>query len=248
MTPHNPEHLTTPARVILFAAGSLSQAFKEVAHAIQADHGIAIVAEYGSTARMAKLIKEGAVCDIFAAADMATPQKFIDSGKGKIVIPFIRNDTVAVARKGLGLSSATLKSFLVSASPASIGISDPITQPCGANARKALSAILPEEALDKAIHIVTGGLDKKKEKAPGEKSDYTVALEKDVDLLILFRTTAQKICAQSDQAELIELPCSMRITAQYGMAILNEKPATNALADCIQSQKIRRIFQKYGFQ
>ncbi len=248
MTLHKPEHPDALKKVILFAAGSLSQAFKDVAHAIQAEHGMTIAAEFGSTARMAKLIEEGAACDIFAAADRETPQKFVDSGKAKIVIPFIRNDTVAVARKNLGVTSATLQGLLASVSPASIGISDPLTQPCGANARKALSAVLPEDILNKAVHIVTGGLDKKKEKAPGEKSDYTVALEKDVDLLILFRSTAKKICAQSDQAELIELPPSMRITAQYGMALLNEKPATRALADYIQSQKMRRIFEKYGFQ
>ena len=247
MTPHKPEQ-PTHEKTILFAAGSLSQAFKEIAQAIQAEQGITLESEYGATARMAKLIEEGAPCDLFAAADMQTPQKFVDTGKAAAVIPFIRNDTVAIARKNLGVTSATLRQFLASASPASIGISDPATQPCGANARQALARALPDDLLSRAVHIVTGGLDKKKEKAPGEKSDYTVALEKDVDLLLVFRTTAQKICAQSTQAAVIELPDFMRVTARYGMILLNDKTATRTIADCLQSQNAKQIFQKYGFQ
>lgn len=247
MTLHNPEQHTNQ-KTILFAAGSLSQAFKDVAQAVQAEQGIVLEIECGATARMAKLIAEGAPCDLFAAADMQTPQKFADAGKAAAVIPFIRNDTVAVSRKNMGITSTTLRQFLATASPASIGISDPATQPCGANARQALAHVLSDDLLNRAVHIVTGGLDKKREKAPDEKSDYTVALEQDVDLLLVFRTTAQKICAQSEQAAVIELPDSMRVTADYGMILLNDKAATRAIADYLQSQKAKHIFQKHGFQ
>lgn len=245
--PHNDEQ-NAAGKVILFAAGSLSQAFKEAAHVVRTVYDIHLELECGSTARMAKLIEEGMPCDIFAAADMATPQNFVDAGKAKSVIPFIRNDIVAVTRKGSGITALTLPEFLTAAAPASIGISDPATQPCGANACRALGAVMPEGRLKQTVHIVTGGLDKKKEKEQGEKSDYTLALENGLDLLILFRTTAHKICAQSEQAEMIDLPAPMRVTAHYGMILLNDKDETGRIGTYLQSQAAKQIFQKYGFQ
>ncbi len=107
---------------------------------------------------------------------------------------------------------------------------------------------MPDDFLNQAVRVVTGGLDKKAEKAPGAKSDYTLALEKDIDLLLVFRTTAQKICAQSKHAALIELPAPLRVTADYGMILLSDQTATRAIAAYLQSQKAKRIFQKYGFQ
>ena len=116
MTPHKTERLTH-AKITLFAAGSLSQAFKDVATVAQTKLGIALAIECGATARMARLIEDGAACDLFVAADMQTPQKFVDDGRAAAVIPLIRNDTVAVARKDLGLTSATLQRFLSTAVP-----------------------------------------------------------------------------------------------------------------------------------
>lgn len=238
----------TSPKLVLFAAGSLSQAFKKFTEIFYEDHSIELETEFGSTARMAKLIKEGSPCDIFASADMETPQAFVDAGKVTDVLPFLRNDTVAVARKNMGVNSDNLPYFLTSAGPSRIGISDPETQPCGANAIRALSAVLSADALNRAIHIVTGGLDKKKEKTCGAKSDYTTALEEKLDLLVVFRTTAQKICAQSDQAEIIELSSHMAVTAQYGIAVLNNTDTTRRLLHDLQSEKARCIFKEYGFK
>lgn len=235
----------TPQTIILLAAGSLSQAFRKVADAILNDYGLSLEAEFGSTARMAKLIREGSPCDVFASADMETPQKFVASEQ---VVPLVRNDMVAVARRDSGINSDGLPEFLIQARPLSIGISDPCTQPCGSNALKSLSHILPPQILDEKTRVITGGLDQKKAKAAGEKSDYTTALEQGADLLIVFRTTAQKVCKQWDQAQIIELPSPMQVTAQYGMAILNNSSAVQTFIDYLQSQKVRHIFKDYGFQ
>lgn len=237
-----------PHKAILFSAGSLSQAFKKVGNEILADQGLCLEVDFGSTARMAKLIHEGSACDVFVAADMTTPQKFVDCGRSNNVIPLVRNDMVAIARKDLGLSTETLRSYLLTAGPSRVGISDPETQPCGTNAIKGLSRVLCEDAVNRTIRIVTGGLGKKKEKAPGEKSDYAVALEKDTDLLLVFRTTARKVCAQLGTVEIIELPPSMAITAQYGMTAMNDTPSVQSLIDYLQTQKVKNIFETCGFK
>ena len=237
-----------PPKAILFSAGSLSQAFKKVGDAFLADQGLCLEADFGSTARMAKLIYEGSACDVFVTADMTTPQKFVDAGRSKNVIPLVRNDMVAIARKDLGICSDTLCSYLITASPSKVGISDPETQPCGANAIKGLSHVLDEDAIRRTVRIVTGGLDKKKEKAPGQKSDYAVALEKDTDLLLVFRTTARKVCSQMDTVETIELPSCMSITAQYGMTALSNAPQAHSLIVYLQTERVKQIFEDYGFQ
>lgn len=240
--------LTNIPKAILFSAGSLSQAFKKVGDAIMADRGLCLETDFGSTARMAKLIQEGSACDVFVAADMTTPQKFVDAGRSRNVIPLVRNDMVAVTRKDLGISSDTLCSYLLTAGPRKVGISDSETQPCGANAIKGLSRVLSGDALNRTIRIVTGGLEKKKEKSAGEKSDYTVALEKDTDLLLVFRSTARKVCMQSDMAEIIELPSPLATTAQYGMTALRDTPSVHSLIDYLQTQKVTNIFEAYGFK
>ena len=85
-------------------------------------------------------------------------------------------------------------------------------------------------------------------KKPGEKSDYTSALEDKVDALFVFRTTAQKVCRQT-QARIVELPAHMRVTAQYGIAVLTEgNPAGPAFVDYIQSEKSKALFRECGFK
>lgn len=245
-TPDRP--FTDPAKITLFAAGSLSQAFKKVADTFSRDKGIVLNAEFGSTGRMAKLIEDGMECDVFASADMETPQKFVDSGRCKTVIPFVRNDIVALARKSSGLTTDSLHRFITSPDCVNIGISDPETQPCGANAVRALSRTLSKDDLNKKICIITGGLDKKKEKFVGQKSDYAVALEEGTDLLLIFRTTAKRVFTQLEDAEIIELPPLMEVIAQYGITIFTENPSTCSLVDYLESETARNIFEECGFR
>lgn len=235
-------------KVALLAAGSLSMVFRDVARNILSDKNIVLDTEFGSTARMAKLIHDGTPCDIFASADTETAQAFVDLKKAECVIPFVRNDIVAVSRKDFGITEDTLSGFLTQARPLSIGISDPQTQPCGAGAVKSLSNVLPQEGFHDKVRIVTGGMDKKKEKAAGEKSDYTLALEREADILLVFRTTAKKICAQADWAETIELPSPMKVTSQYGLVMLTDNPQSRDVVDFICSKESKGLFESYGFQ
>ncbi|MFA5593365.1 MAG: molybdate ABC transporter substrate-binding protein [Micavibrio sp.] len=236
--------------VKLYAAGSLTQAFGKVAGLFEEKTGIPVYTEFGSSARIAKMICEGDSCDVFASADMDMPQKLVNEGYADHVIPFVNNEMVAVVRNA-DMTKATdnLMGFLHHPSTR-IGISCPETQPCGMNALTVLAKAGTGGSFNKKLDVVTGGWGKKIKKEFEKRSDYAVAIEDGrVDALIVFRTTGIKLAAQSPAIKMIELPEEINVTAQYGMVLLEPRtPNAENLSRFILSRHAGDIFREYGFK
>ena len=66
--------------ITVFAASSLTDALTDVADAFEDRHDVAVVFSFAGSSTLAAQIREGAVADIFASANMTQMQQIIDEG------------------------------------------------------------------------------------------------------------------------------------------------------------------------
>src|SRR5438477_3143386 len=97
-----PASSAPPSNLTVYAASSLTAAFKDLAAAYQAANpGTAITLSFDASSALRAQIEQGAPADVFAAADTATTQKLIDEGlTSGGLIPFARNSLTLIVPAG----------------------------------------------------------------------------------------------------------------------------------------------------
>jgi len=90
----------SPAKINVFAAASLTEAFNAAGAAFTKKTGIAVTFNFGGSDTLATQIKQGAPADVFASANLA--QMKVVNDAGLVVAPktFAKNRLVLVAPKG----------------------------------------------------------------------------------------------------------------------------------------------------
>jgi molybdate transport system substrate-binding protein len=237
--------------VTLYAAGSLKAALTDVAKAYEAGSGNKVDAKFGPSGLLKDEIAGGAKSDVFASANMEHPKALHDAGKSAPVVLFTRNRLCALVKAGLVLDPASLLTFMLDAN-VKLGISTPKADPSGDYAidvfRKA-EALKPgaQAALEKKAFQLTGAKDSAAPPAGRSVYGWHVA-EGRADIFLTYCTNA--VAAQKENAgqQIVALPETIAVGADYGMTVMNGTAApAAALAQFIMSAPGQKILAGYGF-
>jgi len=220
-------------RVMVFAAASLTEVFRTVAEDFERKHpDTDVVLSFGSSATLARQLREGAPADVFAAADRRTVAMVTDAGLAPGNPPlFARNRlqiVVPAANPGKvrGLPDLARAELVVALCAPSV--------PCGAAAQKALRAANLSVRPD------------------SYEKDVKAALAKvvlgEVDAALVYHTD---VLAAGDKVIGIELPVAARVTNDYPIAVLRHaanQRAAEAFVAYLRSPAGRRTLSGAGFE
>lgn len=85
------------AELTVYAAASLTDAFKEIGQAFERGHaGTKVIFDFGASSLLRTQIEQGAPADVFAAADEEQMAPLVRAGKVRGAAPFARNQLVVV--------------------------------------------------------------------------------------------------------------------------------------------------------
>src|SRR5580704_4110437 len=103
--------IATPSRaegLRVLAAGSLTDAFSDLARRFPAAPDSAATVEFGPSGLLREKIEAGALADILASADMDNARRLAVGYPERTVINFARNRLCVLARGGIGLTPANM--------------------------------------------------------------------------------------------------------------------------------------------
>jgi ABC-type molybdate transport system substrate-binding protein len=235
--------------VRLLAAGSLRAAFTELLGGFR---GAPVEAEYGPSGLLRQRIEAGVPADLFASADLGHPRA-LGQARGRPHVVFARNRLCALAAPGVAATPATLLDRLLD--PAvRVATSTPRADPSGDYAWAMFAraeALRPgaRAALEaKALRLV-GALDSPVPPPDEARSPYGWLMANGAaDLFLTYCTNATVAAAEVPGARTVALPPSLAVGADYGMILLDERPAAARLALFILSPEGQAVLARHGFE
>lgn len=242
---------------VLYNAGSLGNALKEVSSNFTQTTGIPVTQVSGPSGsireRIEKELNEGASTDVFASADIGNPQQLYDKGLSEPVVNFIDNRLVAIVKPGLSVTSGNLLDYLLNPS-IKLGTSTPIKDPSGDYA---------QEIFRKADNIKPGDYDILNNKAlqlvggnpnapiiPDGKNSLVYFLKEteQADVFLAYYTSGIAALSIASDLQIVELPDNLAVRAKYGLTVLkNASPDGDKLAKYILSPDGQKVLLNYGF-
>ncbi|WP_245870444.1 molybdate ABC transporter substrate-binding protein [Teichococcus rhizosphaerae] len=235
--------------VRLAAAGSLRAALEEVGAAFTAATGLPVAGRYGPSGLLRERIAAGEAADVFASANMAHPRDLAGAG-GRSVVLFARNRLCALAAPGEPATTETLLERMLD--PAvRLGTSTPGADPSGDYAFAAFAraeALRPgaRAALEAKALALTGGPGSAP--PPAGQSAYAWHLaEGRAQIFLTYCSNAGPAAAALPGARVVALPEALAVGADYGLAVLSDRPEAARLALFILSPEGQAILARHGF-
>ncbi|SMF23706.1 ABC-type molybdate transport system, substrate-binding protein [Tistlia consotensis] len=245
----------TPA-VSLWAAGSLTAAFAEVAAAFTAQHGTPVRTTFGPSGLLRARIEGGEAADLFASADLGHPEALAAAGRGAPPTVFARNALCLLCRPGVApprLPGADGLIELLLDPALRLGTSTPGADPSGDYAWRLFEkaeALSPGsfEALEARALKLTGGPDSAP--PPADRNAYAWLLSEGLcDLFLTYRTNALLARLDTPALTAVAIPPALAVAADYGMIVLAPgQPAAARLARFLLSPAGRAILDRHGFE
>ncbi len=237
--------------VQLYAAGSLRSALTDVAKAYEAKSGNKVEAKFSASGLLKDEIAGGAKADIFASANMEHPLALQAAGKSGAVARFARNKLCALVKPGLSVTTGTLLERMLD--PAvKLGSSTPKADPSGDYAFEVFAkaeALKPgaRAILEKKALLLTGAADSAT--APAGRTLYGWHMtEGHADIFVTYCTNAQLAKKGNPDQQIVALPDSLSVGADYGLTVLNgASPAAQDFAQFILSPDGQKIVVNHGF-
>jgi ABC-type molybdate transport system substrate-binding protein len=247
--PNAPAHATDT--ILLHAAGSLRGALTDVSNAYETSTGNTVVAKYGPSGLLRDEIAAGAKAEVFASANMDHPMALARAGKAGAVALFTRNRLCALVRPGLAVTPETLLERMLD-SAVKLGTSTPKADPSGDYAfevfRKAdvLKPGATDALVAKALTL-TGGPDSPAP-PPGRNLYGVLVANGQADIFLTYCTGAIVAQRENPGQQLVALPASLAVGADYGMTVINgASPNAERFAAFILSPEAQGILAKHGF-
>jgi|SRR5262245_60143727 len=247
--------MSTPAiaadPVLLHAAGSLRFALTEMIDAYGPTTGYMVHARFGASGTLKDAILKGERAEVFASANMEHPQALADAKKSGPVVLFARNRLCALVRPGLGVTSATLLERMLD--PAvKLATSTPKADPSGDYAWEVFHkadklkpgsfAILEKRALQ-LIGAPSSAVPPK-----GRVAYAWHIAEGRADIFLTYCTNAMAAQAEAPGQQMVQLPDTLTVGADYGMTVMADAPAAAyRFAMYILSPAGQIILAKHGF-
>ena len=152
------------ARILVFAAASLTEVFGDVAALYEEESGVSVILSFAGTSILARQIEHGAPAGVFVSANQDW-MDYLDS-RGSLVagsqFPFASGRLVVIARSDLELSIGLTRAFsFAEAFSGRLAIADPTNVPAGKYAQQVLTGLGWWDALSGRLaigHDVRGAL------------------------------------------------------------------------------------------
>lgn len=237
------------ALALLYAAGSLREAFDALIVGYRDRSGVDFHASYGPSGLLRERIERGEAPDVFASASIAHTDALVRSGQLRESLPFARNRLCVLARPGVALAADRLLDILLDPQ-VRIGTSTPGTDPSGdytweffRNAERAHPGAF--SALDaKSKKLAGREVDPRQQEAPYAQ----ILLQGRVDVFITYRSNA--VVASKVDARLTHapLPAELDVDAVYGIgAATRASTGTAAFLPYARSAEARAVLACHGF-
>lgn len=236
---------------ILFAAGSLKQAFRDTGRAFAAMTGVSVATEFAASGLLRRRIEDGEPAHVFASANMAHPEALARAGRSGQVRLFARNRLCAIVQPDLAVETETVLDAMLDPQ-VRLGTSTPGADPSGDYAFELFDkaeAIRPGTAAalkSKALQL-TGGPESAR--PPAGRNQYGwIMRERRADLFLTYWTNACLARKEMPALRIVAVPEALAVGAAYGLTVLNGAPASaTALADYIVSATGQSILESHGF-
>ena len=229
--------------ISVFAAASLTDAFKEAAKAFESQHpGAHVTFNFASSSALATQINEGAPAELFASADQPQMKVVADSGNlaGNALTFATNRPVVIVPKRGSPVSSfadlAKQDVRLVLAGP---------EVPIGKYAREIFANA------SKAGGVAPDFEDKALANLKSNEANVRAVLAKvqlgEADAGVVYATDA---AIAANDVTVIEVPAVFNVVAQYPIAALKQAknaPGARAWVAFVTSAEGQAILAKYGF-
>jgi molybdate transport system substrate-binding protein len=238
--------------VKLYAAGSLKEAFIDVATSYERTYKAKVITKFGPSGLLEKAIEEGDNPDVFASADMTNPEKLASNGWGGTVVLFARNKLCVLAQPYVEVTTHNLYGVLMN-KKIRVGTSTPKADPSGDYAwelfrkadkiKKGSFATLSSKAMQ-----LTGGPNSAMPPEGRNKYGWVMG-EKKADVFLTYCTNAVLAQKEVKVLKIINIPEELSVAADYGLLV--RAGASNEawrLAMYILSPEGQKILRKYGFE
>lgn len=226
-----------PARLVVFAASSLTEAFEELASVyVQMFGEPKPILAFAGSQILRLQIEQGAQAHVFASANAKHMQALADSGRIAQTRLFAYNDLVVIVPTS---NPASIDHFpdLARARRIVIGTAE---VPVGTYAREVLAraehAYGTELVSELRSHIVSEESNARLVRAKVELGE--------ADAAVVYRTDL------STRVRVIELPAELSVRAAYHVGLVGEPPfpdAANRWMSLLESARGRAILHKHGF-
>lgn len=220
--------------ITVFAAASLTDAFRDLADAFEAAHpGAELALSFAASSALREQVLAGAPADVIATADRADLEQLVDAGATTSAVAFASNEVQLVVPAGNPGGVTTLADLaepdvLVGLCAAEV--------PCGRYGRAAL-----------ARAGVTPSVDTEE---PDVRSLLTKVAAGELDAGLVYRTD---VLAAGDAVEGIGLPAAHRVVATCAIAVVVDddggEPAgpARSFARFVTSRAGQGILARHGF-
>lgn len=239
--------------LIIFAAGSLKTAFRELILQFEEQHDVSVRSHFGPAGLLAKKIQQGAYVDLFASANEAHPDSLVEyrtMAPGKV---FATNQLCVFTRPELNVNQDNLIARLADPNIV-VSTSTPISDPGGDYALQVFEKI---EALhpglgiaikNKAQHLLGGNIPAFSTTNPAHMpAAAKLIMDRRSDIHVGYASHTQTMNNLSG-ISIVPLPSAYQITARYKYALnKNISPAAVAFADYLLSSAGQEHLVNNGF-
>ena len=239
----------TPVQV--YAAGSLREAFTEIARQHEARTGQPVALTFGASGLLRERIEKGEPAQVFASADTDHPRRLAARGGWQTPTVFTRNALCALTSEQINATPDTLLATLLRAD-VRVGTSTPRADPSGDYAwvlfRKA-DGVQPGAyaQLDAKALKLTGGADSPK--PPAGRGTYAWVMDqRQADVFLTYCTNAVAAQAEVPRLRVVQLPAALQVGAAYGLTVRSDAPASaTTFAQTLLQPPAQAVLQRMGF-
>jgi molybdenum ABC transporter molybdate-binding protein len=211
------------------------------------EYGRPVATSFGPSGLMRGRIEDGETAHVFASANMRHPRTLESAGRGGPVALFARNQLCALARPEVDVSTDSLLSVMLD-EQIRVGTSTPKADPSGDYAFELFDKSGHADTLKAKALQLTGGPDSAK--PPEGRNAYAWVLDSDqADVFLTYCTNAVLAKAEVDALQIVQVPQSLAVGADYGLIVLdNAPPHAWHLAMYILSPAGQAVLRDYGFE
>ncbi len=233
--PHQEDKLT------VFGAASLREAFGKMAEEFKKSHAsVVITFNFAGTQEIRTQLEQGAVVDVFAAADVRHMSALRDAGRVEAPTVFAENEPVVVVAKERAGSIHTLgdlptaRKIVIGAAEVPIGkytlqMLDKASNTLGSDFRARVEA-----------HVVSRELNVRQVLAKVNLGE--------ADAGVVYRSD---LVATGDQVGVVTIPAEINVIAEYPIAVVQSAPHKDLAREWVAlalSDKGREILRSAGFK
>jgi len=237
--------------VLVHAAGSLREAFTEIASDHEARTGQKVALAFGASGLLRERIEKGEPAQVFASADTDHPQRLAARGGWLAPVVFTRNALCALTSEQISATPDTLLATLLR-SDVRVGTSTPKADPSGDYAwalfRQA-DKIQPGAyaQLDAKALKLTGGADSPK--PPAGRGTYAWVMDqRQADVFLTYCTNAVAAQAEVPRLRVVQLPPALQVGAAYGLTVRADAPAAAQMfAEALRQPAAQAVLRRLGF-